>query len=405
MNYTCGIDWASDHHDISIVNERGMEVKALKIDDDLKGYDTLLKALRKYEGNIPIAIECKEHLLISFLIGEGYTVYSINPRSAERYKDRYNVGGTKTDPVDAFSLAEILRTDRHKHRALAHSSEEIRKLQLLCSQYDMLLKDKNVLECQVVEVLRRYYPLSLTLFLENTCKTLYRLVIEYPTAKELRVASYEELSEYLKKNRYPQVRYIMKVYKKIHQGEYHRVDVFDEVFSQTAVGLCRLLLTINEQVEQVRRRMNEIRKNHPLGVVFRSLPGGGEVMSAKLLALMGDNRELYEDSSEVQSYVGIAPIIKSSGKSYRVVFRRACNRVHRDTMTWFAFCSMPYCEWARAYYDRKRKEGKRHYEACRLLAFKWMRIIFKLWKNGETYQEIIHLGQLEKYQERRKKIA
>ena len=59
MQYTCGIDWASDHHDVSIVNEQGMEVKKLRIDDDLDGYRKLLKALKELGGDIPIAIECK----------------------------------------------------------------------------------------------------------------------------------------------------------------------------------------------------------------------------------------------------------------------------------------------------------------------------------------------------------
>ena len=128
-------------------------------------------------------------------------------------------------------------------------------------------------------------------------------------------------------------------------------------------------------------------------------------MSAKLLALMGDNRELYTDSSEIQPYVGTAPVIKSSGKSHRVVFRQACNRVHRHTMTWYAFCSLPHCRWAREYYDRKRKEGKRHYEACRMLAFKWLRIIYRLWKTGELYQESVHVEHVEKFRERNLQIA
>ena len=88
MNHTCGIDWASDHHDVSIVNEHGMEVKQLRIEDTLEGYQELLGVLKTLGGDIPVAIECKEHLLISFLVGEGYTVYPINPKSAERYKDR-----------------------------------------------------------------------------------------------------------------------------------------------------------------------------------------------------------------------------------------------------------------------------------------------------------------------------
>ena len=173
MKYTCGVDWASDHHDASIVNERGMEVKQLRIDDDMDGYRKLLNALEELGGDIPIAIECKEHLLTSYLASEGYSVYPINPKSAERYKDRYNVGGTKTDPVDAFSLADILRTDSHKHRPLAFSSEEVRKLQLLCMEYDKLLKDKNTLEYQLQDVLGKYFPLALTLFYKKSCKFKY----------------------------------------------------------------------------------------------------------------------------------------------------------------------------------------------------------------------------------------
>ena len=199
MQYTCGIDWASDHHDVSIVNEQGMEVKKLRIDDDLDGYRKLLKALKELGGDIPIAIECKEHLLVSFFASEGYVLYPINPKSAERYKDRYNVGGTKTDPVDAFSLADILRTDRHKHRPLAFSSEEVRKLQLLCMEYDKLLKDKNTLEYQFQDALHRYFPLALTLFSTNNCKSIYRLLSGYPTYGRLKAAGYEELRGFLLK--------------------------------------------------------------------------------------------------------------------------------------------------------------------------------------------------------------
>lgn len=405
MKYTCGVDWASDHHDASIVNERGMEVKQLRIDDDMDGYRKLLNALEELGGDIPIAIECKEHLLTSYLASEGYSVYPINPKSAERYKDRYNVGGTKTDPVDAFSLADILRTDSHKHRPLAFSSEEVRKLQLLCMEYDKLLKDKNTLEYQLQDVLGKYFPLALTLFYKKSCKILYRMLAVYPTYSQLKAAGYEELKTFLLGNRYLLTKNIRSIHRKIQQSDYHHVDVFDEVFSHTAKALAGALLVLTEQVDKLKSKMTTITKSHKLAGVFYSLPGSGDVNSARLLALMGDNMELYSDPSEVQAFGGVAPVIKSSGKKFRVVFRYACNKTHRDTLTWFAFCSLPYCPWAREFYDRKKKEGKGHYEACRLLAFKWVRIIFKLWKNGESYNTQHHLKNLEKFRERRLKIA
>jgi transposase len=405
VNHTCGIDWASDHHDVSIVNEHGMEVKKFRIEDTLVGYQELLGVLKTLGGDIPVAIECKEHLLISFLIGEGYMVYPINPKSADRYKDRYNVAGTKTDPVDAFALADILRTDRHKHHPLAYSSEEVQRLQLLCGEYDKLLKNKNILEGQLFDVLSKYFPLALTLFSSNSCKILYRLILGYPTYKKLKTASFDGLSRFLKNSHYLFPKNIAKIYQKIQKSEYYHNDIFDDVLSVTAIGLSRVLLAVTEQVEMLKKKMSRITSSHVLGPIFSSLPGGGAVMSSKLLALMGDNRELYADPAQVQAYTGVAPIIKRSGKMSRVVFRFACNKTHRDTLTWFAFCSMPHCSWAREFYDRKREEGKRHYEACRLLAFKWVRIIFQLWKHGHRYNEEVHVGYLNRFQKRRLKIA
>ncbi len=405
MKHTCGIDWASDHHDVSIVNESGMEVKRMRIEDTLKGYWGLLQMLRIIGGDIPIAIECKEHLLISFLIKEGYTVFSINPKSVDRYKDRYNVAGTKTDPIDAFALADILRTDRHKHRTLVYSSEEVRRLQLHCSEYDKLLKDKNVLEGQLFAALSKYYPLALNLFARNSCKILYRLVLEYHTYNELKSVDLDELSRFLKKNHYLNPKYIEKVYRRVQESGYYHTDILDEVLSITATTLSSMLLVVTEQLEKVKKKMAQITKSHALGPIFYSLPGSGDVMSAKLLALMGDNQELYSDPAEIQAYTGVAPVIKRSGKAFRVVFRFACNKGQRDTLTWFAFCSLQYCPWAREYYDRKRSEGKKHYEACRMLGFKWLRVIFHLWKHGKMYEEQVHLNNLNRFKERRLKIA
>lgn len=405
MNYTCGIDWASEHHDVSIVNRLGMEVKRFRIEDDLNGYRELLNVLKSLDGDIPIAIECKEHLLISFLVNEGYRVYPINPKSADRYKDRYNVGGTKTDEIDAFSLANILRTDMHNHQQLAYSSEDVRKLQILCSEYDKLTKDKNVFENQLYDVLSKYFPLALTLFGKNSCKTLYRLILEYSTYSKLKEARYDELEAFLKQNHYLNPKHIEKMYRSIQESDYYSSDIFDEIFAYTAKTLCSCLLVLTERLEEMKKKMIRITKNHVLGEVFYSLPGSGDIMSPKLLAIMGDNKELYTDSAEVQAYTGVAPIVKRSGKSFRVVFRFACNKEHRDTLTWFAFCSMPYCSWARKYYDRKRSEGKRHFESLRLLAFKWLRIIYILWKNGEIYDEELHLNNMKRLKQKQLKIA
>jgi len=405
MNYYCGIDWASDHHDVSIVNGLGEEVKKFRIDDDLDGYEMLSKTLKSFELDIPIAIETKDHLLIHFLVAEDFTVYSINPKSVERYKDRYNVAGNKTDDIDAFALAEILRTDMHKYRSLEYSSEEIRKLKILCSEYSKLIKDKNLLESQLYDVLSKYYPITLTLFTKYNCKTLYKLILQYSTYDELRKVNYDDLEKFLKQNRYRKSTLIKNVYDKIQRNYYYDVPIFNETFSHTARALVKMLLVLQEGIEEIKNKMTEITINHPLGNIFYSLPGSGETLAPKLLSIMGDNKKVYSNSCEIQAYAGLAPVIKKSGKSSHVKFRIACNRDYRNTLTLFAYCSLNWSPWARKYYDKARQNGKRHYEALRLLAYKWTRIIFKLWQTGEVYSEEYHSKHLERFNKNILRVA
>lgn len=403
MKYTCGIDWASDHHDVSIVNESGIEVKRFRITDDLEGYNQLLAALKKCKQQLPVAIERKEHLVISFLVAEGYSVYSINPKSLERYKDRYNVAGNKTDARDAFALADILRTDIHKYSPLAYSSKDIQKLQMYCGEYDKMLKTKNILECQIHDALNHYYPLVLNLFGTRSWLTISRFIIRFPTVKSLEGISYEEFKAFMHKNHYTLNTKIDLMYEQIKKGKHYQNDLFDEVYSISTIALAKCLLVMLDEINKLTDNMAEIVDKHVLGAVFRSLPASGQIMSAKLLAVMGDNKALYESCGEIQALAGLVPVIKESGKTSYAVFRHACNKEYREAITWYAFCSIKKSSWAKEFYNRKREEGKRHFEALRLLGFKWMRIIYTMWMKEIKYDENYHHNNINRFKLKLKK--
>ena len=166
-----------------------------------------------------------------------------------------------------------------------------------------------------------------------------------------------------------------------------------------------MLLILEDEIKEIKNKMTEITTTHPLGAIFYSLPGSGEILAPKLLSIMGDNKKVYSNSSEIQAYSGVAPVTKRSGKSSYVKFRYACNKEYRNTLTTFAFCSVNWSPWARGYYDKARQNGKRHYESLRLLAYKWTRIIFKLWQTGEMYNEEYHTKNLERFSKNILKIA
>lgn len=98
----------------------------------------------------------------------------------------------------------------------------------------------------------------------------------------------------------------------------------------------------------------------------------------------------------MQCLSGIAPVTEASGKSEWVHFRRACPKFLRQTFHEFAACSTRKPGWAKAYYEEQRKNHKSHHAAVRSLAYKWIRILFRCWKDGQPYDEQTYLRALKR---------
>jgi hypothetical protein len=99
----------------------------------------------------------------------------------------------------------------------------------------------------------------------------------------------------------------------------------------------------------------------------------------------------------MQRYSGIAPVKQSSGKREWVHFRFACPKFLHQTFHEFASHSIAHSEWAKAYYEHLRHDKKKdHHAAVRSLAFKWIRILFRCWKDGKPYDEEIYLQSLRR---------
>ena len=117
----------------------------------------------------------------------------------------------------------------------------------------------------------------------------------------------------------------------------------------------------------------------------------------RLIVAFGTDRDRWEDAGALTSFSGIAPVTGRSGHSEWIHFRYACPQFVRQTFHEFAAHSIQRSVWARAYYDQKIGAGKHHHAAVRSLAFKWIRILFRCWKNHTPYDEAIYLRALENH--------
>lgn len=156
------------------------------------------------------------------------------------------------------------------------------------------------------------------------------------------------------------------------------------------------IVVLNAAIDGYDWELASLMRSHQDTGIFESFPGAGAVMAARLLAAMGTDRDRLDRATEVQAMSGIAPITKQSGKSKVVHRRYACNRFLLQTFHEFAAHSLKHSDWAKAYYDMLRAKGRKHHAAVRALAFKWIRIIFRCWKDRTHYDELAYCAALIK---------
>ena len=157
-----------------------------------------------------------------------------------------------------------------------------------------------------------------------------------------------------------------------------------------------MLRELRETIAAYDQKIESLARQHPEFAIVDSLPGVGPVLAPRLIAALGTQRDRYRSASELQSYSGIAPVLASSGKQHWVHWRWACPKFLRQTFHEWALHSLPYSAWAKAYYDQQRGKGKPRNTVLRALAFKWIRILFRCWKDRKPYCEEIYRQALHR---------
>src|SRR3954453_2264294 len=171
MKVFCGIDWAEDHHDVALVDTDGKVVGKRRISDDAAGFTLLVQLLAEAgdsaEDPVPVAIETTRGLLVACLWATGRTVYAINPKAVDRYRDRHGVTGKKSDAGDALVLAHILRTDLAAHRPLPTDSELAQAIAVLARAQQDAVWERTCAHNKLRSLLREYYPAMLAAFTDK----------------------------------------------------------------------------------------------------------------------------------------------------------------------------------------------------------------------------------------------
>lgn len=396
--YFAALDWAHAHHDVVLLDRQGQVQLGFRFEHSKEGWEQFAQAMKPY-GSIPIAVETSFGTVVEHLFASGLKVYPVNPKSAERYRERHAPRGVKDDWKDAWSLADALRVDGQHWSELKPLDPLVSELQMLCRDEVTLIEQRTVLVNQLRQALREYYPAALEAFEDWTQPSSWAFVLSFPTPQALESAGKRKWEKFLHTHRL--WRSDERAQKRLET--FRRATAFCgqpatvKAKSLLALTLARLLQTLHHQLEEYRRRIAELFAQHPDHDLFGSLPGCGEKLAPRLLSEIGDDRSRFESAENLQCFAGTAPLTKQTGKTCYQLARLACHKPLRATLHLWADLSRHHCAWADTYYKAHRANGQSHATALRCLAQRWTKILWKMWQTHRPYDEALHTRNQTKH--------
>lgn len=390
-----GVDWADDHHDIYLTDEAASKLGAFRIGHDIAGVDELARriaALGAAPGAVQVAIERPDGLLVAALLERGYAVYPINPKAAERYRERHGTSGAKDDARDARTLAHILRTDGEHFRRLTPEGEVAAELRLTIRAYRELVTEGTRLVNQLHACLADYYPAAADLFGRLDQPITLDFLAAFPTPEAAQGAGRDGILAWLKQHGYAQPRRAGGIAERAATEALAAGAGVVRARRRQMLGLTAALRAVVAAKREHERALEELLGRHPDGGLFTALPGAGTVTAAALLGELGEDRSAFSSAEALRQIGGTAPVTIQSGKSRRVVRRRACDRRLRDALVQFARTSRMRAAlgdarvaWVLEVYAARRRAGDSAPQADRVVANRWAGILWAMWTHQEAY--------------------
>ena len=395
MPFHGGLDWGGTSHAVCVIDGAGQVVVRIEARHDAAGLADLTARLKRVAppAELPIAIERPSGLVVDALVEAGHPVIPIHPNVVKACRPRYRAAGGKSDPGDATMLADILRTDGHRFRPLMPASDDIRALRALVRGRDDPVAQRVALANQLRSLLEGFWPGAAAIFAAVDSPIALAFVNRYPTPDSAARLGEKRLAGFLAQHAYCGRRSPAELLDRLRAAPSGLArDAEADAKGELACALVVVLERLAAEIAKLSSRIEHAVAGTPDGRIVMSFPRAGRICAAQILAELGDVRERFPTEDRLAAEAGVCPVTHASGKSRGVVFRWACNKSLRLAVTCFADNSRHASPWAAAIYRKARDRGCRHPHAIRILARAWIRVLWKAWQNGKTYDPKQHLG-------------
>lgn len=388
MKTAVGFDVAKGFHWASAVDTWGEEKLSRRVDNDPVAIERIITELAELaeSGEITVGVDVVggiASLLVVMLQDAGLPVVHVPGLAVNRARQGTVGGENKSDPRDARVIADQVRT-RRDLRPVEPDSEQAAELRLLVGRRRDLVADQTRRLARLHDLVVSVHP-GLEHALDLTNKTDLWLLTRYVTPTELRRAGQRRIIDHLRRLRgIPATRAAHIVDAALTAAKAQHVSVPGE---RRAADLIRELaqeaLTTRDRITQIDNELEELVTSHPDGALIRSLPGMGVILTAEFIVEAG-NIQRYATADKLAAAAGLAPVLKQSGRSRTLRRATGGNTNLKRVFYQAAFCSLSHPA-SRAYYTRKRAEGKRHHQAVIALARRRIDVLHAMLRTRQAF--------------------
>jgi transposase len=390
------IDWASRKHAWSLVPVNGGPPESGTLDNTPEAVELWAMALHRRFAARPIAISIEQKRgAVIYLLAKyaHFVLYPVPPSMAASYRQAFFPSGAKNDPGDAGLLLEILLHHRQRLRPRHLDTPPTRLLQFLVEQRRQLVQQKVQQVQRLTDCLQQYFP-QLRLWFDSLDSPLVAALLDrWPVLPQLQRAHPGTLHRFFVEHNCRREELIQQRIQAIYAAVAAIDDaVVIEACTCKTQTLLHLIRCLQQEIAALEKRIRTLTEEHPDAPIFASFPGAGPATVPRLIAAFGTCRDAYANAGDLQRVSGVAPVGIISGNAKSTRMRRACPKFLRQTFHEFAAQSIPYSAWAKAYYQHHVQQNKsKHHAAVRSLANKWIRILYRCWKDHRLYDESIFL--------------
>ena len=387
-----GIDVAKDKHDCFITNTDGEVLfKSFTITNNLDGFDELyqkIESVMEDMSKVKVGLEATGHYsynLLGYLIDKGFPTYVINPLHTNLYRKSLSLRQTKTDKVDAHTIASMLMSDVNlkSYSDISYHNEELKSLTRY--RFDKV-KERSALKISISRLVCILFPELEKLVSVLHCNSVYSMLYEFPGAKQVATSHLTRLSNLL---------------DGASKGHYKKntAITFREA-ARTSIGsnmpakslelrhTIKLIRELDSEIDEIENEIKIImdKINSPI----LSIPGISYRMGAMIIAEIGDF-DRFDSPDKVLAYAGLSPSTYQSGQ-----LDNCHSRMEKRGSKYLRYAlfnaTIYVCNWDptfKAYLAKKRAEGKHYYVAISHAAKKLVRVIYQLESSGQQYQKAI----------------